>query len=350
MHGDRFGIHRVLEPQGVLPQPAWKLDNDTAKIFDDEIVLEVERLNIDSASFVQMEGEGSAAEREARIRAALEKTVRERGKQHNPVTGSGGMLLGKVSRVGAALAPRTDLRPGERVATLISLTLTPLRIDRIDQVDLARHQVSVIGQAILFESSAWARMPSDLPETVALSAFDVAGAAPQVARLVAADRARGLSPRVLILGCGGKSGLLTSAAARKAGAARIIGVERSEEAARFARRLGACDEILITDVASPVTLAALATSAAGGEFDLAVSCVNVPDAEMAPILATRDGGTIYFFSMATQFTKAALGAEGVSRDVNMLIGNGYCPGHAEATLALLREDQALREIFVERYG
>jgi L-erythro-3,5-diaminohexanoate dehydrogenase len=71
---------------------------------------------------------------------------------------------------------------------------------------------------------------------------------------------------------------------------------------------------------------------------------------MGAILGTRDGGTIYFFSMATSFTRAALGAEGVSRDVSMLIGNGYCPGHAEATLALLREEDSLRRIFEERFA
>jgi L-erythro-3,5-diaminohexanoate dehydrogenase len=71
---------------------------------------------------------------------------------------------------------------------------------------------------------------------------------------------------------------------------------------------------------------------------------------MGAILATRDGGTVYFFSMATSFTKAALGAEGVSRDVAMLIGNGYCPGHADATLALLRDEPALRAIFERRFS
>src|SRR5581483_3882496 len=222
MIGDRFGTHRVLEPRGGLPQAAWKLDADASKHFDNEIVLDVERLNIDSASFVQMANAGDVAEQ-------IRKTVGERGKQHNPVTGSGGMLLGRVAKVGPALS--TDAKPGERVATLVSLTLTPLRIDRIVSVDHARHQVAVEGQAVLFESSAWARMPDDLPETVALAAYDVAGAAPQVARMV------GPGARVLILGCGGKSGLLCSAAAHKAGAARIVGIERSEEAARDARRL-----------------------------------------------------------------------------------------------------------------
>jgi L-erythro-3,5-diaminohexanoate dehydrogenase len=214
----------------------------------------------------------------------------------------------------------------------------------VDAVDPERHQVAVAGQAVLFASGMAARMPADFPEPVALAAFDVAGAAPQVARLTRPGA------RVLILGCGGKSGLLCSAAARRAGAGRVIGVERSDAAAEAARRLGACDEIVLADAADAVAVAVGATRAAGGEFDVAVSCVNVPDAEMSAILSTRDGGVIYFFSMSTSFTKAALGAEGISRDVMMVVGNGYAPGHAEATLQLLRAEPMLRQIFVERYG
>src|SRR4051794_24743831 len=178
MRGDRFGTHRVISPAGTLPQAAERLDNDFSRVFDDEILLDVERLNIDSASFVQMEGQGDVA-------SQILATVAERGKQHNPVTGSGGMLLGRVARVGSALTsgPSGALAVGDRVATLVSLTLTPLRLSRIESVDKKRHQVAVVGQAVLFESSAWSRLPADLPETVALSALDVAGAAPQVARL-----------------------------------------------------------------------------------------------------------------------------------------------------------------------
>ncbi|HEY7955991.1 MAG TPA: zinc-binding dehydrogenase, partial [Polyangia bacterium] len=146
------------------------------------------------------------------------------------------------------------------------------------------------------------------------------------------------------------SGLLSSAAARRAGASRVIGVERSEAAASSARRLGACHEIVIADAADALSVSAAVHAAASGEVDFAVSCVNVPDAEMSAILSTRDGGTIYFFSMSTRFTQAALGAEGISRDVTMIIGNGYCPGHAEATLALLRENPTLRALFIERFG
>ncbi len=370
MRGDRLGTHRVLEPRGTLPQAALRVDNDMSRLFDDEILIDVERLNVDSASFVQMEGvqmegvqmegtagapasDGSPEARRATVEHLILSTVAARGKQHNPVTGSGGMLLGRVARVGAALrntGPHASLQVGERIATLVSLSLTPLKIDAIHEIDLARHQVRITGQAILFETGAWSRLPASLPESVALSALDVAGAAPQVTRLCQRLKAAGVQrPIVAILGCGGKSGLLCSAAARRAGA-RVIGVERNEAAAAGARRLGACEAIEIADAADAVAVAAAVMRAAGREVDLSVSCVNVPDAEMGAILATRDGGVIYFFSMATSFTKAALGAEGVSRDVDMLVGNGYAPGHAEATLALLEAEPELKAIFVERFG
>ncbi len=365
MIGERFGTHRVIDPPGALPQAAWRLDNDVRRVFDDEVVIDVETLNIDSASFRQMEERaakeaGAGGDRPdveqpalaglsgtaAGVERLLLSTVGERGKQHNPVTGSGGMLVGRIARIGpaATCAREAGVTVGERVATLVSLTLTPLSIERVRAVHLDTHQIDVEGRAILFASGALARLPAGLDDRVALAALDVAGAAPQVARLTRPGAA------VLVLGCGGKSGLLVAAAAKRAGAGVVVGVERSDGAAAPARRLGACTSVVVADAADALAVSRAAVAAAGREFDLAVSCVNVENAEMGAILATRDGGTVYFFSMATSFTRAALGAEGVSRDVAMLIGNGYCPGHAAATLALLDEEPVLREIFGERFG
>ncbi|HEY6106708.1 MAG TPA: L-erythro-3,5-diaminohexanoate dehydrogenase, partial [Anaeromyxobacteraceae bacterium] len=93
-----------------------------------------------------------------------------------------------------------------------------------------------------------------------------------------------------------------------------------------------------------------AVEAAGGPFDLVVNCASVAGTEMASILSAKDGGTVVFFSMATSFTAAALGAEGVGKDATLVIGNGYVPGHAELTLDLLRGDAGLRALFEERYG
>src|SRR4051794_18511664 len=115
------GLPRVLEPVGVLPQAAWRLDA-RAELAADEVRVRVSRLNLDAASFRQLSvkhgGDGAA------VRAEVLEIVGARGKMHNPVTGSGGMLIGVVEEVG----PESPLavKPGDRGATLGALTLTPL--------------------------------------------------------------------------------------------------------------------------------------------------------------------------------------------------------------------------------
>ncbi len=338
--GDPYGIHRVIEPRGALPQPALRVDNDFSRLFEGEVLLAVETLNVDAASFTQMEKEGDPA-------AIVLRTVADRGKQHNPVTGSGGMLLGRVVQVAPGRPAGEVLAPGDRVATLVSLSLTPLRIDRIKAVRLPSAQLDVDGEAVLFASGAYARLPADLPDRLALAALDVAGAAPQVARLVRPGAV------VVVLGAGGKSGILCVAEARRAGGpgATIVGLEASERAAGELRALGVCDAVVAADARDPVGVRRAVLGATGGrEADVTFSCVNVPDAELGAILATRDRGVVYFFAMSTSFTKAALGAEGVGKDVDLFIGNGFAHGHADHTLAMLRAMPALRALFERRYG
>jgi L-erythro-3,5-diaminohexanoate dehydrogenase len=358
--GDRYGTHRALDPRGALPQPAWRVDNDFTRLFVGEVLLAVETLNVDAASFAQIEEAARTNLRgrrdvqgvpdiESEIAHIVLRTVKDRGKQHNPVTGSGGMLLGEVVQI-ADIAPATAdsaLHVGDRVATLVSLALTPLRIDRVCAVRRASAQMDIQGEAVLFASGAYAKLPDDLPQRVALAALDVAGAAPRVARLV---RAGSL---VLVLGAGGKSGVLCVAEARRCAGASglVIGVESDARAADDLRALGLCDAVVSADARDPMAVRGLVLGATGGrEADVTFSCVNVPGAEMGAILATRDRGVVYFFAMSTSFTAAALGAEGVSKDVDLFIGNGYVQGHAEHTLALLRDVERIRELFERRYG
>lgn len=332
--GCPYGTHRVLEPHGVLPQPAWRLDNSPVP-YENEILIDVETLNIDSASFRQIsDNVGGDPDR---IAAAITEIVAQRGKMQNPVTGSGGMLIGTVRSIGPAL--QTDLKPGDRIATLVSLSLTPLQIHQVKAVRPATDQVDIEGTAILFETGLWAKMPPDIPDTLALAVLDVCGAPAQTARLVKPGAT------VLILGGGGKSGLLCSYAAKRAGAARVIAFDYSPESLARARRLGAADEYIQGDARDALAV----MRAVGEKADLTLSLVNLPGAELAAILATKPEGMVYFFSMSTSFTAAALGAEGVGSPVDMLVGNGYYPGHADLTLGLLRESPALRALFEELY-
>jgi L-erythro-3,5-diaminohexanoate dehydrogenase len=351
--GDAYGTHRAVEPAGSLPQPAWRLDNDFARLFEGEVLLAAEMLNIDAASFAQIAEQGGSDDEIAHI---ILRTVQERGKQHNPVTGSGGMLLGRVLQIAPGMKDaRTSsnverdpqLRVGDRLATLVSLSLTPLRIDRIRAVRRASAQLDIDGEAVLFASGAFAKLPEDIGERLALAALDVAGAAPQVARLVKRDAV------VVVLGAGGKSGVLCTAEARRRGGPRacIVGVEASARAADELRALGLCDTVALVDARDPVSVRRVVLEATGGrEADVTFSCVNVADAEAGAILSTRDRGAICFFAMSTSFTKAALGAEGVGKDVDLFIGNGYARGHAEHTLAMLRDMPKVRALFEQRYG
>ena len=182
---------------------------------------------------------------------------------------------------------------------------------------------------------------------LALAVLDVAGAAPQVARLVKPGAS------VCIFGAGGKSGILCAAEARRTGGktSRVIGIESHAPFANDLRALGICDEVLSLDARDPVAVrSAVLAANIGREVDLSFSCVNVTDAEMSAILVTRDRGIAYFFAMSTSFTKAALGAEGVGKDVDLMIGNGYAHGHADHSLAMMRDMPAIRALFEKRYG
>jgi NADPH:quinone reductase-like Zn-dependent oxidoreductase len=333
--GSPIGLHRVVEPAGVLPQAAWRLD-PTPEIYDDEVRIAVERLNLDAASYRQLV---EAHPEPGSVRDEVVRIVTERGKMHNPVTGSGGMLVGVVDEVGPAST--LGLRAGQRVATLVSLTLTPLVLtDRLRGWDGHSEQVPAAGSAILFGRSIAAPLPEDLPVPLALAVLDVCGAPALTDRVVRRyDR-----PRVLVLGAGGKSGSLSMAAARAAGAGTIVAaVPTAEEAAAVAGS-GLADEIVEVDARDPVATG----SSVRPPADVTVVCVDVAGAEGGALLATASGGTVVFFSMATSFSAAALGAEGLAADVTMLVGNGYTPGHAAMAVDLLRSTPGVHRLFTRR--
>jgi L-erythro-3,5-diaminohexanoate dehydrogenase len=347
-----LGLHRVTEPAGgVLPQAAWRLDPDPA-IWPDEVRVRVDRLNLDAASFRQLR-EASGGDPDA-IRTAVLEIIASRGKMQNPVTGSGGMLTGVVDEVGSS-SP-LGLKPGDRIATLVSLSLTPLAVtDGLAGWDGQSEQVPCAGHAILFGRSIAAVLPGDLPVPLSLAVLDVCGAPALTHRVVTAaaldgrgaGNGGGTGPVVAILGVAGKSGSLSAAAARRGGAGTIIGVVPHEQEAVAARGARLADHVVVADARDPVAVSA-AIRDAGGPADVTVVCVDVPGCEGGAILSTAEGGTVIFFSMATSFTAAALGAEGVAADVTMLVGNGYVPGHAQLALDLIRAEPRVRALFDSR--
>jgi L-erythro-3,5-diaminohexanoate dehydrogenase len=289
------------------------------------------------------------------------------------------MLTGTVDEAG----PNSPLglTPGQRIATLVSLTLTPLQItDGLAKWDGQSEQVPCEGHAILFARSIAAVLPDDLSAELALAVMDVCGAPALTSRVVKRGAVVTEEPVVLVVGAAGKSGSLSAAAARQSGAAKIIGVVPTEDEAALLRNPATTqdegaggpptasedrqsrprpaadrrapqsplvDAIVIADARDPVGLAEK-VEAAGGPADVTVVCVDVAGCEGGAILSTKQGGTVIFFSMATSFSAAALGAEGLAADVTMLVGNGYVPGHAAFALDLIRTTPSVRQLFERR--
>jgi len=341
-----LGIHRVIEPAGALPQPAWKLDN-TPVASSTETLIDVQKLHIDSASFTQI---ATACERDSeRMSRHIMEIVASRGKMHNPVTGSGGVLMGTVEQLDKEFGKSHSLAIGDTIVSLTSISWLPLHLARIHRIHLERCEVEVEGKAIFFRSNPLAKLPNDLPQNLVVAALDVAGAPARVATLAIPGQ------RVTVLGAGGTAGLLTLCALRQrlGSAGEIIAVEYSEKALQDVASLGVANVLVQADATRPLDLIAQVSNAcspADYQADLTINVVNVPHTEFATILLTRTDGRILFFSMATSFTAAALGAEGMARQVEMHIGNGYMPDHGAIALQLLRDYPALRTIFAKRFG
>ena len=343
--GNKYGTHRVIEPKGVLPQPAVKVDNDFTEIYDNEILVDVDILNIDSASFTQIkEQAGGDTEK---IKEIILEIVSKQGKMKNPITGSGGMFIGTVLKIGEALEGKRDLKVGDKIASLVSLSLTPLKIEKIISIKKDVDQVKVKAKAILFESGIYSKLPDDMPDALALAVLDVCGAPAQTARLVKSG------DTVVVIGASGKSGVLCCyEAKRRAGInGRIIGIVSRDETLKTLKALDICDDVIKLDATDAISCYEEILKLTNGELaDVVINNVNIQNTEMGSILMCKERGVVYFFSMATSFTKAALGAEGIGKDVDMIVGNGYALDHAEITLNILREDKTIRDLYERLYA
>ena len=289
--GNKYGTHRVIEPKGLLTQAAKKIDN-TMECYSNEILCDVSALNIDSASFTQIY---EACEKDlAKTEQMILDIVNERGKMQNPVTGSGGMFIGTVREIGEDLQGKIDLKVGDKIASLVSLSLTPLKINKIKAIH------------------------------------------PEI------DRVDGA----------GKGGMMCcyEAMKRVGPTGNVVALVICQEDADLLKSMNLCHHAIVGSATNPTEVLEKSLAVNNGkEYDVSILIVNVPACEMAAILPVHDNGVVYFFSMATDFAKAALGAEGCGKDVTMIVGNGYTKDHAEITLSELRENPQLKAYFEKKY-
>jgi L-erythro-3,5-diaminohexanoate dehydrogenase len=328
---EQLGAERVIDPPGSLPQPAERLDA-SGPVRAHELEVAVERLCLDSTSHRELRHRCDADPE--RMAARITEIVGERGKMHNPATDSGGILLGTVADAGERFASPPPV--GSQVATLGSLTLTPLRLDAVTHLDPDSPQVEVAGTAYVFERAPVALVPDDLPPTIALELFDVCAAASQVRDLLPAQGT------VCVLGAGHAGKLALASARAEMEGGTLVAIDVDAEAVSRVADLGLCDVAVTADLRDPLAALDAVRSAGVGPADLTVVVVNATDCEPTAILLTADRGTVLFFSMATRFSAAALAADGIGTAARMLIGSGYSPDRGDYALELVRESEPLR--------
>lgn len=327
---------RAIDPPGALLHIASKLDA-TSEPSEYEAAVAAELLHVDATSFAALRDRCDSDP--ARIATLIAEIVAERGKLQNPWTGSGGVLVGRLLSVGSRYRER-ELQPGTPVMPVASLIAVPLRLDDVGPVDPASPLVPVRGRAIVTGRMLCAVVPEDLPVAVALTVFDVYPAASRV-RALASPCAH-----VLVLGAG-HAGLLAVAAAReRVGADGLISViDRSTDALRNALEVDPDAAALTGDVTKPVDVLSTLANRALPPADLTLVCTPVEGAEGAALLATADTGTIVFFSTATRFAAAGLGADAVGSRARLEIPNGLTDDRGEYAFELVRRVPALREAF-----
>jgi L-erythro-3,5-diaminohexanoate dehydrogenase len=325
---ERFGVHRVIEPAGGLPQPAWRLD-PYAPLRPTEVALAVRRVSLDAWSFRQLwqEAEGD----EDGFRQRFRSMVRERGKAHNPATDSGGTLLGTVAEMGERAAEERRLAVGERVVPHVSSSAVPLRVDRVLGVFPRAAQLEVEGRAIVPLAYPVGRAPADLDESLVVASADVAGAPGLVHDLARPGQL------VAVLGANGFAGLLACAAALERGC-RVVGVDVDVRA------------LVATGVAEPLeadatdalaVLDGLGRIGASGA-DLVVHAAAAAGCEAAACAAVAVEGTVLLFSLATSFQRCVNVADVFGKRPRMLVANALALHHADSAYELLRRYPGVR--------
>jgi hypothetical protein len=143
---EKYGVGRAIEPKNVFPATAWKVDNGK-ELRRGEIRVRLGKILIETTSFKQLRIE--TRNQTEKILERVLDIVSKRGKLHNPVTETGGLLHGYIEEISPGVEIHGELRVGDEVICNSSLASIPLHIDRINSIDVNLAILDADGYAIL---------------------------------------------------------------------------------------------------------------------------------------------------------------------------------------------------------
>lgn len=334
-----FGLNRVLEPRGVVPATAWKIDNCPI-LKDKEARVSLERLQIEWDSFQQICS--SCNFDELRIRQKIFDIIEKRGKMHNPFTGTGGTLVGRIEEIPEDLKAAFGVDVGDRIYSLTSLCGIPLKLEEITSIDYNYGQIECKGYAILFEASPIHKWDSDVGVNYELTAINEAGCLRSAYELAKKD----MSKNVTIIGRNSCTNLIFAAAVKKGNPDCHImaiidpNVRENVDLDKINSILSpVVDETRFADLSDPtMTYRAMKEEIEGFENSgLVLVAEDTFGAETLAVLLAKEGGHIYFSTVQNHYAIAQTVAETMGKFVNMSGFDQYIKDYAEFTLNLIHD-------------
>jgi transcriptional regulator with GAF, ATPase, and Fis domain len=329
-----YGVNRVLEPKNVLPTSAWKLDN-ARSIFPWEMRIDVDIIHIEGTSFKEICLE--ANDNEERIKQKIMDIVIRRGKLHNPVTDTGGLLYGKVGEIGTSYSNPKGFECGDEIICNASLASLPLYIDKIISIDRAYGQIEIEGYCIVSNGVPVIRKPVGLPIKLLLFTFNESGTIFRISNAAVGKR------RFLVVGNNLLANLIFGFAIRKVAredADIVCLLDKKTDMVLKGESMDALmkkvfNKVSFVDILMP--LECLEGIGGDSSFDLSVNCADIQGAETINILATKSGGIVIFTNLINNYNIALYITEAISRQLDIRCADGYLEAYDSFDLEIVRE-------------
>ena len=329
-----YGVNRVIEPSHVLPTVAWKVDNKR-EIYSNELRIAVKRIHLEGTSFKQISME--ANRNEDAIKNIIMDIVIKRGKLHNPVTDTGGVLYGVVEEIGKDYDNAKGFEIGDQVLCNASLSTVPLYINRITGINNALGQIEAEGYAIAFNEIPMVRKPDDLPEDLLLFTFNESGTLFRVSQEAFGKR------NILVVGNNLMVNLLYGYTVR-----RVVGnqanviclldkkTELMLKGAQVDKLISQVfNELHYVNILKP--LECLDRLNIDALFDMSINCADIAGAETINILATKSGGSVFFVNLINNYNIALYITESISRQLDIRCADGYLKAYDEFDIQMTKE-------------
>ena len=329
-----YGIKRVLEPQHVLPTSAWKLDN-SRNIYPDELRVSIKRIHLEGTGFKQICTEVNDDEK--KLKQQIIDIVIRRGKLHNPVTDTGGLVMGVIEEIGSEYDNKAGLRVGDKIICNVSAASVPMYIEDITSVNKAFNQVEATGYAIIHDLIPVVKFQEDLPLDLTMFTFDQSGTLYRLHQLI------GSSKKFLVVGNSMLTNLLYGYVIR-----REVGAE-AEIVCLFDKRTSmrmagkgidelvekVFNEVHFINILKPMEC--MKQLDAESLFDLSINCAEIPGAETINILATKPEGTVLFANLINNLNIALYITESMSKPLCVRCAEGYLSGYDAFDMEIVRE-------------